>query len=255
MYTSDKLSLQGRVALVTGASKGLGRAMAIGLAQAGASVALMSRTRADLERVADEIRSLGAQALVVAADVTRSAQVDAAVDEIVARLGGLDVLVHSAGGSLRKATLELTDDEWGEVIASNLTSTFIVCRAVGRVMTARGGGSIINIASTAGMRGRPSNAPYSAAKAGVINLSRALAMEWAPRKVRVNVLAPGRFLTPLTETEMSDPEQYATFVKQVPLGRIGQPDELKEIVVWLASEASGFVTGSVLAMDGGQTLR
>lgn len=254
MYTSKKLSLKGRVALVTGASKGLGRSIAIGLAEAGASVALMSRTRVDLEKVASEIRATGERALVVPADVTRPAQVATVVDEVVTRLGGLDILVHSAGGSLRKPVLDLTDDEWDRVIASNLTSTFVMCRAVGRVMLEREGGSIINISSSAGLRGRPMNAPYSAAKAGVINLSRALAMEWA-RKVRVNVLAPGRFLTPLTESEMNDEEQYAAFVKQVPLGRIGQPDELKEIAVWLASDASSFMTGSVLTIDGGQTLR
>lgn len=254
MYTSKKLSLKGRVALVTGASKGLGRSIAIGLAEAGASVALLSRTRVDLEKVASEIRAIGEQALVVPADVTRPAQVATVVDEVVTRLGGLDILVHSAGGSLRKPVLDLTDDEWDRVIASNLTSTFVMCRAVGRVMLKREGGSIINISSSAGLRGRPMNAPYSAAKAGVINLSRALAMEWA-RKVRVNVLAPGRFLTPLTESEMNDQEQYAAFVKQVPLGRIGQPDELKEIAVWLASDASSFMTGSVLTIDGGQTLR
>lgn len=254
MYTSKKLSLKGRVALVTGASKGLGRSIAIGLAEAGASVALLSRTRVDLEKVASEIRAIGEQALVVPADVTRPAQVATVVDEVVTRLGGLDILVHSAGGSLRKPVLDLTDDEWDRVIASNLTSTFVMCRAVGRVMLKREGGSIINISSSAGLRGRPMNAPYSAAKAGVINLSRALAMEWA-RKVRVNVLAPGRFLTPLTESEMNDEEQYAAFVKQVPLGRIGQPDELKEIAVWLASDASSFMTGSVLTIDGGQTLR
>ena len=121
-------------------------------------------------------------------------------------------------------------------------------------MLAQGGGSIINLSSTAGVRGRPGNAPYSAAKAAVINLSRALAMEWASKGVRVNVLAPGRFLTPLTEAEMSVPEKYAAFVRQVPLGRIGQPEEIQDIAVWLASDASAYVTGSTITLDGGQTL-
>ena len=251
---TDKLRLDGRTALVTGAGKGLGRAVALGLAQAGANVALLARTAKDLEAVAAEIVTLGREAMALPADATRSAEVDGAVAKAVERFGAIDVLVHAAGGSLRKPALEISDDEWESVIASNLDSTFYVCRAVGRVMVARGQGSIINIASAAGLRGRPSNSPYSAAKAGVINLTRALAREWAPSGVRVNAIAPGRFLTPLTEDEMGDPERYQAFVRQVPLGRIGRPEELVELTVWLASDASGFATGSVMVIDGGQTL-
>jgi NAD(P)-dependent dehydrogenase (short-subunit alcohol dehydrogenase family) len=246
--------LAGRTALVTGAGKGLGRAIALGFAGAGADVVLMARTLADLEAVAREVQALGRQALVAVADATDSRQVDAAVEQAVARFGRIDVLAHAAGGSLRKPSVEVTDEEWDAVIAANLSSTFKVCRAVGRHMLVQGGGSIINLSSTAGMRGRAGNAPYSAAKAAVINLSRALAMEWAPKGVRVNVLAPGRFLTPLTEAEMSVPEKYAAFVRQVPLGRIGKPEEIQDIAVWLASDASAYVTGSTITLDGGQTL-
>ncbi len=246
--------LAGRTALVTGAGKGLGRAIALGFAGAGADVVLMARTRADLEAVAREVETLGRQALVAVADATDSRQVNAVVEQAVARFGRIDVLAHAAGGSLRKPSVEVTDEEWDGVIAANLSSTFKVCRAVGRHMLAQGGGSIINLSSTAGVRGRAGNAPYSAAKAAVINLSRALAMEWAPKGVRVNVLAPGRFLTPLTEAEMSVPEKYAAFVRQVPLGRIGQPEEIQDIAVWLASDASAYVTGSTITLDGGQTL-
>jgi NAD(P)-dependent dehydrogenase (short-subunit alcohol dehydrogenase family) len=248
------MQLNGKAAFVTGAGKGLGRAIALGLARAGADIAIVARTRKDLESLAGELHALGRQALVAVADVTRSAEVDAAIAQTVEQFGRLDVVVHSAGGSLRKPSLDLTDADWDHVMAANLTSTFLVCRAAGKVMTGRRSGSIINIASAAGLRGRPANAPYSAAKAGVINLSRALAMEWASMGVRVNVLAPGRFLTPLTSAEMSDPAAYAAFVKNVPLGRIGRPEELEEIAVWLASDASSFVTGSVLVIDGGQTL-
>lgn len=247
-------SLAGSVALVTGAGKGLGRAIALGLARAGADVALLARTRADLEAAAGEVQALGRRALAAPADATRSDQVDAAVAQAIARFGQIDVLVHAAGGSLRKPSVDITDEEWDRVIEANLSSTFKVCRAVGRHMLERGRGSIINIASTAGVRGRAGNAPYSAAKAGVINLSRALAMEWAGRNVRVNVLAPGRFLTPLTQAEMEVPEKYAAFVRQVPLGRIGRPEELQDIAVWLASDASSYVTGSTITLDGGQTL-
>ncbi len=246
--------LAGRTALVTGAGKGLGRAIALGFAGEGANVVLMARTRADLDAVAREVEALGRQALVAVADATDSRQVEAAVEQAVAHFGRVDVLAHAAGGSLRKPSVDVTDEEWDAVIAANLSSTFKVCRAVGRRMLAQGGGSIINLSSTAGMRGRAGNAPYSAAKAAVINLSRALAMEWAPQGVRVNVLAPGRFLTPLTEAEMSVPEKYAAFVRQVPLGRIGRPEEIQDIAVWLASDASAYVTGSTITLDGGQTL-
>ncbi|MEK7945663.1 SDR family NAD(P)-dependent oxidoreductase [Pigmentiphaga sp. YJ18] len=250
----NTMGLDGRTALVTGAGKGLGRAIAMGLAQAGANVALLARTARDVEAACEEIRATGARALPLAADATDSAQVDRAVSAVLDEFGTLDILVHSAGGSQRKPVLELADDEWKRLIGANLDSTFYVCRAAGRAMHAQGRGSIINIASAAGLRGRPNNSPYSAAKAAMINFSRALAMEWAPQGIRVNTLAPGRFLTPLTEAEMSDPAKHAAFVRNVPLGRIGRPEELKEIVVWLASDASAFVTGSTIVIDGGQTL-
>lgn len=250
----DLLPLKGRSALVTGAGKGLGRAIALALAEAGANVALIARTRTDLEQVAAEVERMGRVAMVIPADATNSVEIDAAFTTFHEVFRQLDVVVHAAGSSRRKAALHLSDDEWHALLDANLTSTFFVCRAAARLMIQTGGGSIIPIASTAGLRGRPNNAAYSAAKAGVINLAKALAMEWAPNGIRVNVLAPGRFLTPLTESEMSDPDKYVAFVKNVPLGRIGKPEELREIAVWLASDASSFVTGSVVVIDGGQTL-
>ena len=249
------MKLDGYAALVTGAGKGLGRSIAVGLAQAGANIALLSRTAKDLEVVADEVRQEGVEVMSIVADVTNPGQVNDAVRDVVKRFGRLDVLVHSAGSSKpRKTVLDLDDEEWSHLIRTNLDSTFFVCKAAGKVMIAQGRGSIITIASVAGQRGRPGAAAYSAAKAGVINFSRALAMEWAAHGVRVNALSPGRFLTPLTEGEMSDPQKHDAWVKKVPLGRLGKPEELREIAVWLASEASAFVTGSTIVIDGGVTL-
>jgi len=252
----EKMKLAGYTSVITGAGKGLGRSIAIGLAQAGSHVVLMSRTLKDLEDVKKEIEKFSVEVMTIVADVTDSASMDESVDKIMQRFGRIDVLAHAAGSSLpkNKSVFDLSDKDWAGLIDANLTATFFICRAVGKVMVEKGQGSIINVASVAGQRGRPRNSGYSAAKAGVINFSRALAMEWASKGVRVNVISPGRFLTPLTQPEMSDKEKYTAWVNKVPLGRLGDPDEMKEITVWLASKASSFVTGSTIVIDGGVTL-
>jgi len=248
------LSLEGSVALVVGAGKGLGRAIAIGLAEAGADVAAIARTPVDLESLACEVAALGRQAFPIPADAAISTEIDDAVASTIQHFGRIDVLVNAVGGNLRKPLTDTTDKEWDAALRANLSSTFYACRAVGRHMLERRHGSVINIASTAGQRGRPNMATYCASKAAVINLSRALAVEWAPAGVRVNVICPGRFLTPATSAEMGDKVKHDAYVQKVPLGRIGQPSELKPVAVWLASEASAFATGSVVVIDGGQTL-
>jgi NAD(P)-dependent dehydrogenase (short-subunit alcohol dehydrogenase family) len=248
------MSLEGSVALVVGAGKGLGRAIAIGLAEEGADVAAIARTPVDLESLASELVALGRRAFPVPADASNSTEIDSAVASTIKYFGRIDVLVNAVGGNLRKPLTETTDQEWDAALRANLSSTFYACRAVGRHMLSRRRGSVINIASTAGQRGRPNMASYCASKAAVINLSRALAVEWSHAGVRVNAICPGRFLTPATSAEMSDKIKYDAYVQKVPLGRIGQPSELKPIAVWLASEASAFVTGSVVVIDGGQTL-
>jgi 2-deoxy-D-gluconate 3-dehydrogenase len=252
--TGTQAVLQGKRALVFGAGKGIGRALALGLAEAGAEVFAVARTASDLESLAHEAASAGGQCAWRAADATVSGDVNAAVDDALRRYGALDVLVNAVGGNLRKPVVDITDTEWDRAVQSNLTSTFYACRAAGRHLLERKRGSVINVGSTAGMRGRANASAYSATKAAITNFSRALAMEWAPAGVRVNVLAPGRFLTPATAPEMNDPDKYGAYIRNVPLRRIGQPAELKPVAVWLASDASGFVTGSVIVIDGGQTL-
>ena len=246
------MSLQGQVALVVGAGKELGRAVALGLAEAGADIAVVARTAADLDSLNDAITALDRRALRLCADATVPEQVNRIVAETLASLGHIDILVNAVGGNLRKPLTETTDAEWKTSLRFNLSSTFCTCRAVGRHMLERKCDSVINIASSAGLRGRANMSSYCATKAAVINLSRALAIEWAPAGTRVNVLCPGRFLTPATA---ADKAQYDAFVRKVPLGRIGQPEELKSAAVWLASAASSFATGSVSVLDGGQTVQ
>jgi len=249
-----QMGLGGQSALVAGAGKGIGRAAALGLAEAGADIAAITRSAEDLDSLAGEVEALGRTLLRLEGDVTSSAIVDDAVTQTMKRFGKIDILINAVGRNLRKPVVETTDADWHAAMLSNLTSTFYTCRAVGPGMLQRKRGCIINIASTAGVRGRPNMTSYSATKAAVINFSRALAMEWAPAGIRVNVLCPGRFLTQATAKEMNDPRKYEIFIKNVPMNRIGQPDELKPAVVWLASAASGFATGTVLVIDGGQTL-
>lgn len=249
-----ELSLEGKVALVSGAGRGLGHAMALGLAEAGAAVAAVSRTTAEVKAAAAEVAALGRRGLAITADMTCSEAVDGAVARVVGELGRIDILVNAAGGSLRKPITETSDEEWEGAIRLNLTSAFFTCRAAGRHFLAQRSGRVINVASTAGLRGRPNLASYCASKAALINFSRALAVEWAPYGVRVNVLCPGRFRTPATAPEMDDPAQYQAFIQRVPLGRIGSPEELKLAAVFLSSRASDFATGTVLVLDGGQTV-
>jgi len=247
-------ALRGKRALVFGAGKGIGRALAAGLGEAGADLYVVARPQDDLIELEREAAGHGRRCAWRVADATDSTQVNAAVDDALRQFGALDILVNAVGGNLRKAVVDIADDEWDRSLRSNLTSVFYACRAAGRHFLERKCGSVINVGSTAGMRGRPNAAAYSAGKAALVNFSRALAMEWASSGVRVNVLSPGRFLTPATASEMGDPEKYNAFIRNVPLRRIGQPGELKPIGVWLASDASSFVTGSVIVIDGGQTL-
>lgn len=252
---STKLfSLEGKVALVTGASRGIGRAIAIGFAEAGADVAVAARSEGDLETLAKEIDSLGRKALVLPTDVRDRDAIQSMFDKTVEAFGRLDILVNNAGGSNFMApVVGLRPDGWDKLRTLNLDSVFHCTQIGAQKLLEAGGGSIIQIASVAGIQGAQGLSPYSAAKAGVIMFSQAVAKELAGSNVRVNSIAPGWIDTPLNEWMTSDEGTLREAEKMIPMGRIGKAEEIVGGAIYLASDASSFVTGTTLVIDGGQT--
>jgi 2-deoxy-D-gluconate 3-dehydrogenase len=246
--------LAGRVALVTGAGRGLGVAIAAALSDAGAAVACAARSPAAGAATARAIQAHGGSATVVMLDVTRAEQVTAAVDQTARALGAIDVLVNNAGITLDRPTVEVTDDEWESVIATNLTAMFRLARAVAPGMIARGRGKIINVGSMYGALGVPRHAAYCASKAGVDGLTRSLAAEWARHGIQVNCVAPGYMNTDIPRAALADPRTRERFLGKIPARRIGEPHEIGPLVVYLASAASDYMTGQTLYLDGGQTV-
>jgi NAD(P)-dependent dehydrogenase (short-subunit alcohol dehydrogenase family) len=247
----DRFRLDGQTAVVVGGAGGLGSAMARGLAEAGAAVAVADASAGQAKRVADEIAKAGGRALAVAVDVADAASVERMAAEVEERLGPIDALINSAGITHRCAAADFPEAEWHRVIAVNLTGVFHGCQIVGRRMLSRRRGRIVNIASIAGQIGLTGTVAYAASKGGVVMLTRALAVEWAPHNVRVNAIAPSWFESNIGDLIHREPGYAERAMRRVPVGRMGTPDELVGAALYLASDASTMVTGHVLAVDGG----
>jgi NAD(P)-dependent dehydrogenase (short-subunit alcohol dehydrogenase family) len=247
-------SLEGRVAFVTGASRGNGRSIALALANAGAAVACAARALEEVKSAAAEIEAAGGRACGLRLDVTEGGQITAAVKGAEKALGPIDILVNNAGITLEKKTVDVSDDEWDQVLATNLTSMFRCARAVAPGMITRGRGKIINVGSMYGRLGVPRYAAYCASKAAVDGLTRSLAAEWAKHGIQVNCLAPGYMNTDIPRAAMADPDTRERFLAKVPARRLGEPAEAAALALYLASPASDFMTGQTVYLDGGQTM-
>jgi NAD(P)-dependent dehydrogenase (short-subunit alcohol dehydrogenase family) len=254
MSVLDTFRLTGRVAVVTGGNRGLGKAFALALGQAGASVAILARDSDLTERVVGDLAAHGVPARGFTADVTNRTDVDRAAEAVVSEMGGAHILVNNAGTCIHRPALEVTPAEWHEVMDVNVHGLWNCCQAFGRHMADNGGGSIVNIGSiSAQIVNRPQWQPaYNASKAAVHHLTRSLAAEWAPLNIRVNALAPGYVKTEMAPVDR--PEFRRHWIDDVPMQRYATPDEIAPSVVYLASDASAFMTGSVVVIDGGYTV-
>jgi len=239
--------------VVTGASRGLGRAIALALAQAGADVALAARSKPDLEQSAQLVEAAGGRAIVVPTDVSSYPAVEALMKGTVDALGRLDIVVNNSGVANPKPLAETSPDEWQAVISVNLTGVFHGCRAAARYLLAQRRGKVINLASVLGHVGLPGYSVYGASKGGVIALTRTLGVEWARHNVQVNAIAPGWFVTEMNEAAFADPRIAERLTRDIPARRTGRREEIGPLAVFLASAGSDFMTGQTLFLDGGHS--
>ncbi|MEW6776298.1 MAG: glucose 1-dehydrogenase [Bdellovibrionota bacterium] len=255
MTVLEKFRLDGKAVLVTGASRGLGRAMAIALAEAGANVALVSRDKKSLAETAAAIEKLGRKAPVIPCDVSKVPEIERACADAQKALGDIEILVNNAGIGIVKPMEKVTPEEWNEVINVNLSSYFFFCQKLLPGWKKLGRGKVINIASIDGIIAEKQLTAYCASKGGVIQLTKSLALEWSPLKINVNALAPGYFLTDINRKQFEDPKLGPAMLARIPLRRWGEPEELGPLAVYMASPASDFMTGETVVIDGGQVIK
>jgi gluconate 5-dehydrogenase len=249
-YTID---LSGKIAIVTGSSRGLGRAMAVALANAGADVVITSRTRSSLIEVEKEIERKGISVLSLELDVCKHESIISMVDRVIERFGHIDILVNNAGVNIRKPAVEVTWEEWNTILDTNLRSVFFCSQAVVPYMLKQNWGRIINIGSAACILAYPKINPYCASRGGIMQLTKSFAAEWGPYGVNVNVIAPGWFRTEQTRILWENNEWMSMIRTRIPNGRIGEPYELGPVVIYLASDAASYVNGTLFMIDGGFT--
>jgi 2-deoxy-D-gluconate 3-dehydrogenase len=247
----DLFSLQGKVALVTGAAQGIGREIALGFAQYGADIVAIDLTDEKLLTLKNEIEAQKRRCLVLKIDLLHGDQIDRMVETTVKEMGKIDILANIAGVNVHKAAEEMTEKDWDFVLDINLKALFFCCQAVGKAMLRQGSGRIINMSSSFGVVGFGGRTAYAASKAAVSNLTKTLALEWSAKGINVNAIAPGPVWTEARHQLFSDPEFYANLLKKVPINRTAKPVEIVGPAIFLASEASSFVTGETLLVDGG----
>ena len=252
MSILEKFKLNDRVALITGGNRGLGKAIALALAEAGGQVALTSRDLSRAQTAAEEINiATGQRCRGYGCDVTNPQQVEALVSQVVADFGGLHILVNNAGINIRGAIDQLSLEEFEQVQATNVTGVWLMCREAAPHMKAQGYGRVINMGSMLSVVSIPERTPYATSKGAVLQMTRTLALEWAPLGITVNAILPGPFGTEMNTPLLNDPEKYQAFVNQIPMGRWGELDEIGGLTVFLASDAASFITGAGILIDGG----
>jgi NAD(P)-dependent dehydrogenase (short-subunit alcohol dehydrogenase family) len=245
------IDLSGKVAIVTGAGRGIGRAVALSLAEAGADVCVTARTESQIEETADLIRRLGRSALAVSADATDALAVGRVIEKTLESLGGLHILVNNAGMELTKPLLDTSDEDYQRVMDTNVKSCFLFTRAAGSHLIAQRYGRIVTVGSVGGIAAGPKHAIYQMSKAAVMHFTKSMAIEWARHNITVNAVAPGWVRTQLIAHVLEDPKKLEDYLRPIPLRRLGEPEEIGRLVAYLSSDLASFMTGSVVVIDGG----